>query len=195
MLVVLAASSESTCLEANACMFTFTTPVATVTSLTSAFNPASNNIEVIAEGIDFPAGNMNAVSLFINGWKQVTKSVESGTSMVFTIHNAQQDADATIRMSTALVFEDGYPSGFDLLPQLTPFQISFASITPNSNSSAGGTLVQVRAPGISPQTKGLNLFDVTQNKTICQQASYLEQDIFTCLTIPGEIPSTDEIKM
>jgi hypothetical protein len=54
--------------------------------------------------------------------------------MVFTIYNAQQDADATIRMNTALVFEDGYPSDFDLLPQLTPFQISFVSITPNSKA-------------------------------------------------------------
>lgn len=36
---------------------------------------------------------------------------------------------------------------------------------------------------------------MTQNKNICQKASYLEQDIFTCLTIAGEIPSTDEIKM
>jgi hypothetical protein len=92
VLVILAASSESTCAAANDCMLTLASPTAEITSLSAEFNPATNNIEVTATGSGFPVGNPDAVSLFVDGRLQVTTSVDSSSNMVFTIHDAGSDS-------------------------------------------------------------------------------------------------------
>jgi hypothetical protein len=94
-----------------------------------------------------------------------------------------------------VTFADGFPTGFDQLVSLTPLPIKFVSVTPNSGGSLGGTLVQVRAPGISEQTKGLNLFNASLSKNICTKVKYLEQDTFSCLTFAGPIALSDDIQL
>lgn len=54
--MVLAAAAEAEALCVGSCMFEFATPKATIDTITSAFNPATNNIELTVVGSGFEAG-------------------------------------------------------------------------------------------------------------------------------------------
>jgi hypothetical protein len=56
VIVVLAAAAEAEALCVGLCMFEFATPLATIDTITSAFNPATNNIELTVVGSGFEAG-------------------------------------------------------------------------------------------------------------------------------------------
>jgi hypothetical protein len=68
-------------------------------------------------------------------------------------------------------FEDGFPEGYQTIAPLT-LTPTWASVTP-SIGSMGGTLLTVNAPGIGISSTGLNLFDVTANKTICTEVTII----------------------
>ena len=84
LIVVLAASSEATCPNNN-CKFSFNAPVASVTSLTAGYDAATKSITYTLAGTGFTAGDTNTVSLYVDGVKQTTASVDSTTSAVFRI--------------------------------------------------------------------------------------------------------------
>lgn len=81
--MILAAASEATCV--GNCMFTFAPPSATINSVTPAFNPTTNNIELTVNGLGFSAQTLSDISLKIDGKAQLLKSIDSDTSMIFTV--------------------------------------------------------------------------------------------------------------
>lgn len=111
--MILAGASEATC--NNVCMFTFASPSATVNSVTSAFNSVTNNIEITVAGVGFLASSSNKISLLIDGVQQNFKSVESDTSMIFTLSDIKKEATSSI----TILFEDGYPTNYRGLNPIT----------------------------------------------------------------------------
>ena len=68
--VILAASSEAKC--EGTCKFDFVAPVATISSLTPAFDSATNTIQVSLVGSGFNPADKSSVSLYIDNVKQST---------------------------------------------------------------------------------------------------------------------------
>jgi len=115
VIVVLAASTESNVVCINSCKFSFVAPVATVTSLTAGYDAGSKSLTYTLAGTGFTAGNTGSVSLFIDGVKQTTASVDSATSAVFRI----TDVKNTSSTNVAIYFADGSPTGYLTLTSLS----------------------------------------------------------------------------
>ena len=158
-------------------MFEFATPSATISTITSAFSPATNNIELTVVGSGFEAGQSGQISLLIDGKSQNLKSVESDTSIVFTLSDIEREATSSI----TILFEDGLPANYQSLTPIT-FTPSFAKVYPNSDGSFGGTLLTISAPGIGVKTGTVNLFSAALNKNLCSEAIVTGYGTFTCLT-------------
>lgn len=79
-------------------MFTFAAPTATVDSVTAAFNPDSNDIELTVAGLGFSVSDPSTISLLIDGRAQTLKSVDSDTSMVFTVSDIDQEATSSLTL-------------------------------------------------------------------------------------------------
>jgi hypothetical protein len=142
-------------------MFTFVPPVETIDSVTATYNDATKAIEVSVIGTGFTSGSVANASLIIDGNEQTLVSVDSDTLVTFAISNVSQAATSSI----IFYFEDGLPEGYRSLTPLT-LTPTWASVSP-SVGSMGGTLLTVIAPGVGTKTSGLNLFDVTANRTVC----------------------------
>jgi hypothetical protein len=65
--VILWVTTYSTCTASNFCIFDFVPPLETISSISSAYNPSSQEIEVNAVGSGFSSGSTSAVKLMIDG--------------------------------------------------------------------------------------------------------------------------------
>ena len=143
-------------------MFSFQAPTTSVTSLTPGFDAATNTAIVTLAGSGFTAGDTSSVSLYIDGVKQTTTSVASGTEAKFTISELQASSTAMAEV----FFTEGNSNGFNTIQSLT-FVPNFISVSPNSAGSQGGTLVTVIGTGFGKNTTGLGLKDKTTSTALC----------------------------
>jgi hypothetical protein len=81
-------------------------------------------------GTGFTSGNTNSVSLYVDGEKQTTVSVDSATSAVFRITNVKNTSSTNV----AIYFTDGLPTGHASLTSLT-FNQKFIELTPTTGGS------------------------------------------------------------
>jgi hypothetical protein len=190
VVVVLAASFESSCVDSTTCKFEFKAPAATVTTLTPGFDAATNTQIVTLAGSGFTAGNTASVELWIDGAKQTTTSVDSDTSAVFTVTSAKDITSSDVK----IYFTDGLPTGFSLITSLT-FTPNFISVTPNSNGSQGGTLLTVTGTGFGVNTTLLGLKNITKNAALCKEVKVTGYGTFTCLTNAVAVAATDVLKI
>ena len=63
--VILAASANATC-PGNSCVFSFQSPVSSLSSLTRVFDATYNTLQVKAVGTGFKTGDLTIISLYID---------------------------------------------------------------------------------------------------------------------------------
>lgn len=156
-------------------MYTYASPVSTVTMLASAFDETSLAEVITLSGTSFPSGNLAGVNLYMDNLLQETLTV-TDTSATFKVVNALNQTSSNIR----IYFADGLATYWDgrtslsMLPKLV-------SISPSTGSS-GGELITVTGTGFGNNTANLNLIIETTGEEICQNVTILGYGQFTCLT-------------
>ena len=124
--------------------FQMTTPVATVTDLTAAFDATTNEIVATMTGTGF-GSDTSAVQLWIDGVQQKTETVASTTATFTVTHLDHESAN-----KVDIYFADGLPDGYTSFKTLTVTP-NLVSITP-STGSAGGTKLRVTGTGFGKNT-------------------------------------------
>ena len=165
--------------------YEFATPVATVTSLTSAFDEASNTEVLTLEGSGF-GEDTDAVELYIDGALQTVVSC-ADTVATFTLGGMLDETSSNVQV----YFPDGLPTGYTEVASLTVAP-TLVSVSPATGSS-GGTLLTITGTGFGTATEGVNLLQGAGGTEICDEVNITGYGTFTCLTKAMEIQSTDEI--
>lgn len=182
-------SEEATCPNAN-CIFSYATPISTVTGLTNAFDAATNTHQLTLSGSNFPAGDLAGVELYIDGYLQTVVSV-SATEAIFTLTGVKAASSSDIQV----YFADGLPTGFETITTQT-FTPAFVSVS-NAAGSAGGNLIKVTGTGFGPETTGLNLYHGASTTAICTEVVVTGYGTFECHTgaLAAEIATADTIEL
>lgn len=177
--------------SAQGCTFTFAPPTAEVTSLTSAFDAATNTQVLTLEGSGFPSGNRGGIELYIDGFAQEPLSV-SPTTATFTVTNALGRSTDDV----VVYFADGLPSGHDQLGRLNLEPRIFA-VSP-ATGSAGGTLLTITGSGFGVNDNGEDLSLQARTPSgwqdICAEVEVVSYGVVTCLTRQME-GQTDKFRL
>lgn len=146
----------------NACTWTYTNAIPTVTAIAAEYSNSSNVWTVKVTGTGF-TGTPNSVELTVNGVAQTTSAVSS-TEAIFAISNVT----SSTLSGMAVFFDVGLPEGHhsivaDSTLTLTP---RLVSISPASGSP-GGSVITATVAGVGTETTGLDLVDST-GSSICE---------------------------
>lgn len=147
----------------------------TLSTVSSAFDEATNQIVVTATGTNFPNGDTTGTTLYLDGVMQQTLSV-SDTEATFAV----VDALDSVTTNARFYFADGLPTNFDT-KSFIEMEPKLVSISPSTGSS-GGTLITVTGAGFGPNTLGLNLAVYGGSDTICETVTITGYGSFTCMT-------------
>lgn len=176
LLIVFLKTSEEAATESDL-LFTYITPSAEVTDITTTFDEATFSHHVLVDGSNLD----ETVTMFIDGYAQ---ELISWTSSLATFKVTNMDFAST---DDVQVFTDqGYPSGSDIAHTLE-FIPSILAITPSAGSSAG-TWITVEGTGFGALTEGLNL--QVNGADICSEVSISTYGVFNCLTNAAVIDGT-----
>lgn len=178
--------------------WTFSSPAASVSSLTGSYDTTNNVATAQLLGAGFPVDDLTGVTLFIDGVAQETTSVTE-TGAAFTITHMEGSSSDNVQ----IYFADGLPTGYELITSfsVTPGIVSLYPAT----GGAGGSLITVTGVGFGTTTEGLNLHHVESGMDLCLEVELIPfNDLtvgvsgygsFTCLTMPMAIAVTDTIML
>ena len=167
-------------------MFTYAQPLETLSTVSNAFDEATNRIIVTASGTGFPAGDITGTTLYLDGVMQETLDVTDSQATF-----AVTDALDSVTTNARFYFADGLPTNFDS-KSFIEMEPSLVSISPSTGSS-GGTLITVTGAGFGVNTIGLNLAIYGDSDTICEEVTITGYGSFTCLTKEMQISASDTI--
>jgi len=152
--IVFLRTSEEAVVETGASnAFKYTTPVATITGLTAAFDSATNAIKVTVTGSGFIENDLSAVKLYIDKKLQNTVSVTAtDASILITDMLDKTSSDMEI------VMPDGYPIGFDgTFMKSISIDPTLTSVSA-AKTCIGGSLIHVQGTGFGVNTKDVQLY-------------------------------------
>ena len=167
-------------------LFTYAQPLESLSTVSNAFDDATNRIIVTASGTGFPAGDITGTTLYLDGILQETLDVTDSEATF-----AVTDALDSVTSNARFYFADGLPTNFDT-KSFIEMEPSLVSISPSTGSS-GGTLITVTGAGFGVNTIGLNLAIYGDSDTICEEVTITGYGSFTCLTKEMQISASDTI--
>ncbi len=167
--------------------FEYMTPVATVNSISSDFDAATNTAVLTLEGEGFGT-DASGIELFIDGELQTALTADE-TRATFTLDSALDETSNDVK----IYFPDGLPLGYEDVSSVTVTP-TLVSVSPSSGSY-GGTLITVTGTGFGINTDGLQVLHEASGEEICDEVNAIDYGVFTCLTKAMEITSSDSLKL
>jgi hypothetical protein len=174
VVVFLKTSEEAACPDTVCKSFQFTSSIPSVSSMTSRWNTAANNYEIVVAGTQFPTV-ASEVSLTIDGEVQTPASL-SLNELVFTVTNVK-DGKLT---GMSLAFASGKPSGHSKISDGLTLTPKLVSISPTTGS-CGGTLIRANVQGVGKDSTGIDIVD-DAGASLCQSVEITGYGIVECWT-------------